>query len=432
MNFQDIELEKGVLGCCFISGEIAEVALEILRPEDFFDSKNELVFRAIQRLSERGSEISTVALVYEMNLQGDGGSEYITQLTGHAIASSSMRFSCERLRELSIRRKLNYFALNIPDLSARLGTLQEFIEAVDVQYNDVLNTTDSSKCRSVDDMSIGLMRQIDAAHSGKLPLGIRTFYSQLDDVFRFMPSRYYVFAARTSIGKTTFALAVANNIATSGVPVLYFSLEMNAEDLTLKLLGMRVEINPSMAQMGRLNNDGLKGFIEGVGELKNLPLYIDDRRQITMTQIRIAARRMKRKKNIGIIFIDHLTQIKHAEGTRDYRLGLNQVSNDIYALAAELDIPIVVLAQIGRIAEAREDKRPRLADIKESGKIEEDCDLAIGLYREDYYKEIDSPYSTLEATIIKNRHGKSRVTSVFEVDKSTGRVTEKGQKIDEY
>jgi replicative DNA helicase len=141
------------------------------------------------------------------------------------------------------------------------------------------------------------------------------------------------------------------------------------------------------------------------------------------------ARRMKRKKNIGIIFIDHLTQIKHSDGTRDYRIGLNQVSNDIYALAAELNVPFVVLAQIGREAEKREDKRPRLADIKESGKIEEDCDLAIGLYREDYYSEADSPYSTLEATILKNRHGKSRITSYFEVDKSTGEVKEKGQTI---
>lgn len=429
MNFYDVGLEKGVLACALYSPNLAEIAIETLKPEDFFDSKNELIYRSILRLSEKGGEVSSISVCSDLNLNHDAGEKYIADVMTYVLPSSSMRYSCERLRELSIRRKMNYFALNIPDLSERSETLQDFIEAVDMQYNDVLATTDTSNCRSVDDVSIGLMTQIDAAHSNKLPVGIRSYYSQLDDVFRFMPSRYYVIAARTSIGKSSFALALANNIATAGVPVLYVSLEMSAEDLTLKLVSMRAGINPTAAQMGRLNNDGLSKFIGGCGDLREFPLYIDDRRQITMTQIRIAARRMKRKKNIGIIFIDHLTQIKHAEGTRDYRIGLNQVSNDIYSLAAELEIPIVVLAQIGREAEKREDKRPRLADIKESGKIEEDCDLAIGLYREDYYSEVDSEFSTLEATILKNRHGKSRITSVFEVDKSTGKVTEKGQRI---
>ncbi len=169
-----------------------------------------MIYRSILRLSEKGDEISSISVCSDLNLNYDSGEKYIADVMTYVLPSSSMRYSCERLKELSIRRKMNYFALNIPDLSERSETLQDFIESVDMQYNDVLTMTDTSNCRSVDDVSIGLMTQIDAAHSNKLPVGIRSYYEQLDDIFRFMPSRYYVNAARTSVGKSSFALALAN------------------------------------------------------------------------------------------------------------------------------------------------------------------------------------------------------------------------------
>ena len=414
----DIDAEKSVLGACMLSKYALQKACESLDCDKFYDDRHAKIFSAIEKLQENKTPLDLVTLTSELQksnkLTEVGGVEYLNEVVNFVPVASNIDQYIKIVEEKAILRNLINTATDI--VSEGYNDNEDVNETLDEAERKILNIVKnrkSSEFRSIQEVMSSTEANLEklAETKGEVT-GLATGWYDLDKLTAGLhENQLIILAARPAIGKTAFALNLATNVAVnSGKTVAIFNLEMGAEQLATRILSSLGQIEGYKLQTGKLLNDDWRRVSEAISQLEDTNLYIDDTPGITIGEIRAKCRRLaSSEKGLSLVVIDYLQLIS---GGKNYGSNRQQevsdISRSLKTLAMELHIPIIALAQLSRQVEAREDKRPLMSDLRESGSIEQDADIVSFLYRDDYYnKEARNSDNTskTELIIAKHRNG---------------------------
>ena len=415
----NIEAEESVLGACFLSKYALEKAIENLTPESFYNEKNAKIFEAMNNLSDEKTpiDITTVTsyLKKKNELNAVGGVEYLTEVLNFVPTASNIDYYIKSVEESSLLRSLILTAEDIASegYNNTDETVNELLDATEKKILNIVKNRKSSEFRSIKDVLSKAQSDLErlSEHKGEIT-GLATGWYDLDRITTGLhPNELIIIAARPAMGKTAFALNLATHVAmTQDKSVALFNLEMSAEQLAMRILASLGQIEANKLRTGNLLNQDWKKLNEAVSRLATTNLVIDDTPGITIGEIRAKCRRLaSSEKGLSLVVIDYLQLIS---GGKNYGANRQQevsdISRSLKTLAMELGVPVIALAQLSRGVEGREEKRPLMSDLRESGSIEQDADIVMFLYRDDYYhKELrtDDNTSISELIIGKHRNG---------------------------
>ncbi|GMA63659.1 replicative DNA helicase [Alicyclobacillus fastidiosus] len=412
---QQVEAEQAVLGAMLISEDAVNEALELLEADDFYRAAHQSIYRAMRDVYDAGQPIDVVTVAAALRTRDDaleqvGGADYLADLAAAMPTALHVTQYAQIVREKALMRRIIAAATDI----AEEGYSQEQ-PAADVladaekkilELGQFQKTRDFTHISDVLETTFERIEQLYAS-DGSIT-GVPTGYSELDRMTSgFQKSDLIIVAARPSVGKTAFALNVAQNVAVrSGVPVAIFSLEMSKDQLVQRMLCAEAYIEGQKLRTGTLDDEDWPKLSMGVSALSNSPIYIDDSPGITVAEMRSKLRRLKLERGLGLVVIDYLQLIHGRRGSGENRQQeISEISRSLKQLARELEVPIVSLGQLSRSVEQRQDKRPMLSDIRESGSIEQDADIVAFLYRDDYYDHETERQNIIEIIIAKQRNG---------------------------
>lgn len=394
---QATDMEHAVLGALMIDKDAFSIVSEILRPETFYEPRNQKIYQAIQTLnmSERPVDIMTVTeqLKKDGTLEDVGGPAYIMELSSHVASSAHIEYHSRVLAQKFMARQLISFASVIEtkafDETQDVDELMQEAEGSLFELSQKNMKKDYTQIDPVIKNAVDVIQKAAANKDGLT--GVPTGYHKLDDITSgWQPSDLVIIAGRPAMGKTSFALSMAKNIAADyQVPMAFFSLEMSNTQLVNRLISNVCEIQGSKILNGQLHPDEWDRLDKRVNNLLGAPLYVDDTPGLSVFELRTKARRLVREHGVKIIMIDYL-QLMNANGMRfsSRQEEVSTISRSLKGLAKELDIPIIALSQLNRGVESREGlegKRPQLSDLRESGAIEQDADMVLFVHRPEYY-----------------------------------------------
>lgn len=419
---QNIDAEQSVIGALLISPDAIGRVTEILRPQSFYRTAHQKIFEAVLTLSERGepADLITVSnyLKTQEQLEEVGGMGYLAELAGSIPTAANVEYYSKIIEEKSLRRELIKSGTEIvglgydetTEVSANLDKAEQSILAI----SQSTRTTDLTHIKEVLQDSYEMISKRYEQQDSLT--GVPTGYYDLDSkTAGLQPSDLIILAARPAMGKTAFCLNLALNVALkTKQPVAIFSLEMSKEQLVQRMLCSEANIDAHRLKTGYLAEADWPRLTEAIGKLAEAPLYIDDTASISSLEVRSKCRRLKTeaKGPLGLVIIDYL-QLMEGKGSENRVQEISQISRSLKALARELHVPVIALSQLSRAVESRNDKRPMLSDLRESGSIEQDADIVMFIYRDDYYNQ-DSPAKNIaEIIIAKHRNGPTGAVELF-------------------
>ena len=420
---QDIEAEQAVLGAIFLDAEALVEAMAQIEPQDFYRRAHQIVFRSMIALNDRNENIDIITLKSQIEsentLEDVGGISYLTELSQVTPTASGVAHYAKIVKDKSTLRELIQAATKIvKEGYSQEGSVEEIVEAAEKGILNVSEKRNSTGFQAISDVLNSTMEHIDRLSQQNEDItGLPTGYPELDKMTAgLQPEELIILAARPAVGKTAFALNIAQNIGTrTDRSVAIFSLEMGAESLVNRMLCAEGTIEASHLRTGQLTEQEWHNLIMAMGSLSNTSIFIDDTPGIKVSEIRARCRRLAQEKgNLGLILIDYL-QLIEGSGRESRQQEVSEISRQLKKLAKELKVPVIALSQLSRSVEQRQDKRPVLSDIRESGSIEQDADIVAFLYREDYYQrqgteedkneEEQAVDDVIEVIIEKNRSG---------------------------
>ncbi|MBW1605001.1 replicative DNA helicase [Lactobacillus sp. Sy-1] len=391
---QNIDAERAVLGAIFLDTESLPDAMEQLQSDDFYKNAHRIIFQAMETLSDRDEKIDllTISNYLESNHQMEdvGGVPYLTELAQSVPTASNIIYYAKIVHNKAVARKLIETATSIATESYNNNDdITSLLDDAETKILSVSDNRDQSGFKAIDDVLKESFNEVNRlSENTDTVTGLSTGFKRLDDITTGLHGgELIILAARPAVGKTAFALNVAQNVATkSDKTVAIFSLEMGAEQLVNRMICAEGSIDANHLRTGNLTNDEWNNLVVAMGSLSNASVYIDDTPGIRMSEIRAKSRRLaKEKGNLGLIVVDYLQLIEG--GNRENRQQeVSAISRQMKKLANELEVPVIALSQLSRGVEQRQDKRPVLSDIRESGSIEQDADIVAFLYRDDYYE----------------------------------------------
>ena len=395
---QATDVERVVLGALMIDKDAFSIISEILRPESFYEPRHQKIFHAIQSLTMEEKPVDIITVTDQLKREGTldeiGGAAYVVELSAQVASSANIEYHAKILSQKSLARQLISYASVIE--TKAFDESQDIDELMQEAESDLftLSQTNMKKDYTQIDPVIAQATEIlqkASANTGDLT-GIPSGYTKLDGITSgWQKSDLVIIAGRPAMGKTSFALSIAKNIAVDHhEPIAFFSLEMNNVQLVNRLISNTCEIAGNKILSGQLTGDEWKRFDTKVRNLMGTPIYIDDTPGLSIFELRTKARRLVREKGVKIIMIDYL-QLMNANGMRfgNRQEEVSTISRSLKGLAKELDIPVLALSQLSRNVENRdglEGKRPQLSDLRESGAIEQDADLVLFVHRPEYYR----------------------------------------------
>jgi len=400
---QNLEAEQTVLGSILVSNEIYDEITDI--NEDFFYNPiNKKIFRVINNLMQKGLLANPITLKNffsdENELNEIGGSEYLIKLTKFSTSKLQIKYYTNLLHDLKIRRNLIEISKQILEDSANKNSeinSEQIIEGAEKKLFDIAERGKFNK--SYIEFKEALVQTIAMASSAYKNeegiVGVPSGLKDLDDRLGGLHKQdLIIIAGRPSMGKTALATNIAFNAAKiirnreKNSSIIFFSLEMSSEQLSTRILSEQARIKSNDIRRGKINQDDFEKFIETSKSLENLPLFIDDTPAITISTLSNRARRIKRLHGLELIVVDYIQLMKSGNYRNDGRVQeIAEITQGLKALAKELDVPILALSQLSRAVEQRDDKKPQLSDLRESGSIEQDADVVMFVYREEYYLE---------------------------------------------
>lgn len=419
---QDIEAEQAVLGAIFLDAEALVEAMAQIEPQDFYRRAHQIVFRSMIALNDRNENIDIITLKSQIEsentLEDVGGISYLTELSQVTPTASGVAHYAKIVKDKSTLRELIQAATKIvKEGYSQEGSVEEIVEAAEKRILNVSEKRNSTGFQAISDVLNSTMEHIDRlSQQNEEITGLPTGYPELDKMTAgLQPEELIILAARPAVGKTAFALNIAQNIGTrTDRSVAIFSLEMGAESLVNRMLCAEGTIEAGHLRTGQLTEQEWHNLIMAMGSLSNTSIFIDDTPGIKVSEIRARCRRLAQEKgNLGLILIDYL-QLIEGSGRESRQQEVSEISRQLKKLAKELKVPVIALSQLSRSVEQRQDKRPVLSDIRESGSIEQDADIVAFLYREDYYQrqgtedkneEEQAVNDVIEVIIEKNRSG---------------------------
>ncbi len=415
---QNLEAERSVLGSMFLSKYAIQKATDSLSANNFYLEKNGKIFDVLKEMYNNHIAIDITTLSNELKnknlLKEIGGVEYLAEIMEEVPTASNIDHYIKIVQDKSILRNLINEATNIVTLGyTNELSVEDTLDKAESRILNVVKNRRSAEFKNMPEVLTSFQSNLEllAANKGKIS-GLSTGFYDIDNMTNGLkPSELIILAARPSMGKTALALNIATNVATSGKSVIIFTLEMPAEQLISRMVSSVGQINAQKLQNGDLQNQDWKRVNEAMSRLGETTIYIDDSPGVTIGDIKAKSRRVAATdENLALIVIDYLTLIDGGgkySGNRQQEV--SEISRALKTLALELKIPILTLAQLSRSPESREDKRPNLSDLRESGSIEQDADIVAFIYRDDYYNpasKIDDNMSRSEVIIRKNRSGK--------------------------
>ncbi len=410
---QNLEAEMSVLGAMIMKEEAIDRALEFLEGESFYHGAHRKIFSAILDLYDKGKAVDLVTLSEglrkQQDLEGVGGAAYLTSLMNSVPTAANVEYYARIVQEKAILRRLINTATQI--VTESYSDRQEVDFFLDKVESLIFNI--SQRRIRQDFVRLGelIHDSIELAETltqrKQLVTGIPTGFIDLDTLTSgLQPSDLIIVAGRPSMGKTSLAIDIALHAGgEKKIPVAFFSMEMSKEQLVQRMLCSEARVNAHKLRTGFLESDAFARLANTAGRLAESPIFIDDSPGISSLEVRAKSRRLKSKENIGLIIIDYLQLMQGRFGSENRQQEISEISRSLKSLARELSIPVLALSQLSRAVESREDRRPRLADLRESGAIEQDADLVALLLREEYYRETEENKGMAELNIAKQRNG---------------------------
>jgi len=456
----DIEVEQALLGAMLVDNQAIERISSILKAEDFYDPLHQRIYEVMAASADRGGVVMTpltlhAAMKADPGLMEVGGHAYLAGLVQAAPALPNVRDYARILHDLAVRRTLIRIGEDIVNTAYEAPHDKPPKAQIEEAEKALYQISESSKYGAGPiDFAESLRRTVELAEKaqarGGRISGLATGFTDIDGLLGgLQPSDLIILAGRPGMGKSSLATNMAFHAARAyvqdleagaevprGAPVLLFSLEMAAQQLAARILSEQTEIEMWKIRNGRFSENEWEKFVLAMQDLSSLPLYIDDTGGISIAQIAARARRMKREKNIGCVMIDHI-QLVAGSGRPENRVQeITEISKSLKVLAKDLDVPVVALSQLSRGVDARDDKRPVLSDLRESGSIEQDADVVMFIYREEYYLKSREPdpsspdhakwlekceraHRRAEVLVEKHRHGATNRIDLFFDDRFT-------------
>ena len=431
---QAVEVEEAVLGSMLIEHEAATIALQMLRPEDFYKPAHRMIFETIYELYERDNPLDLLTVENELRdknqLDQVGGSSYLSDLTRSVSSAANIDYHSQIIAEKAIKRNLILGCTDIiKNAYDTTSDAYDVLDSAEQRIFDLSNTKSRANAQAIGDVLKDTLQYLEDIR-GK-PSGLTGVPTGLDVdnlTAGFQPGDLIIVAARPSMGKTAFVLTAARNAALHmdenlQTNVALFSLEMSNQSLVQRLLTMEGRIDAQSARSGRLKDDEFKRLIDAASRLFTARIFIDDTPGLSIMELRTKARRLKSEHDIGIVVVDYLqlmTASVRDNSNREQEIAT--ISRGLKALAKELNVPVVALSQLSRAVEQRGgDKRPQLSDLRESGSIEQDADVVMFLYRPEYYgitttAEGHSTKGLAEIIVGKQRNGPTGARRLFFVE----------------
>ncbi|KRL06341.1 replicative DNA helicase [Liquorilactobacillus hordei DSM 19519] len=395
---QNVGAEQAVLGAVFLRSESLVEAMEYLQPEDFYKRAHQIIFQAMIDLNNQDEVIDVITInnYLTANQQVDdvGGVAYIAELAAAVPTAANVAYYARIVEEKALLRRLIATATNIVTQTySQDDDVPSLLDDAERQIMEVSERRNRTGFKPINEVLNSTMEEIDRLYQQDEEVtGLPTGYPDLDKMTAgLQPDNLIILAARPAVGKTAFALNIAQNIGTkTDSTVAIFSLEMSAESLVNRMLCAEGSINANHLRTGQLEADEWQKLVVAMGSLSQASIYIDDTPGIKMAEIRAKCRRLaKEKGELGLIVVDYL-QLIEGSNKESRQQEVSEISRQLKKLAKELSVPIIALSQLSRGVEQRQDKRPVLSDIRESGSIEQDADIVAFLYRDDYYERSES------------------------------------------
>ena len=409
---QSIEAEQSVIGSMIIDkGAIAKVA-EKLTEEDFYRDGHKVIYRAIIEMFKNDMAVDVITLLEYLKsadqLEKAGGVTYVTELSSSVASTANLSSYMKIVEEKSTLRKLIKSATKIiEDSYNKQGEVEKVLDSAQKKIFDISEKKSSSDFEQLNTVLERGFLEIERLFNNKGDItGIGSGFSDLDaKTSGFQKGDMVLIAARPSMGKTTFALNIAENAALKeGKSVVIFSLEMSKEQLAYKLLCSEASVDLVKLRTGTLEDNDWESIARATGPLSKAKIYIDDTAGVSVMEMRSKCRRLKMEYGIDLILIDYL-QLMSGSSSENRQQEVSEISRSIKALAKEMECPVIALSQLSRAPEQRADHRPMLSDLRESGSIEQDADVVMFLYRDEYYNKETEDKNTAECIIAKQRNG---------------------------
>ncbi len=412
---QNVEAEQSVLGTILLSDHSLSTVLEVIISEDFYKDSHKLIFEAMIVLFEKNEpqDIITISNLLKDNNQLDdaGGIGYLATLTSIVPVTSNLLYYAKIIRQKAVLR--NLITVNT-DIASRCydeqGDIDVLVDEAEQAIFEIARSKSDQGFTALKDIVPEAFASVEQlAQRKEMITGVPTGFPELDKMTAgLQPSDLIILAGRPSMGKTAFAMNIAQNAAVvNKIGVAVFSLEMSKEQLTMRLLCSTGHVDSQRVRTGRLQDDDWPKLARAVGMLEESPMYIDDTAAISVLEMRAKVRRLSAQHPLGLIIVDYL-QLMQGRGKIENRTQeISEISRSLKAMAKELKVPVIALSQLNRSLESRTDKRPMMSDLRESGAIEQDADVICFIYRDEVYnKAEDNPQKGISEIIIgKQRNG---------------------------
>lgn len=413
------ESEESVLGAILMSNDAASEVMDKLVPEDFYIPSHQAIFSAIRDLFNANQAIDAITVAEELRrieqLERVGGVGGITRLLDVVPSAANVEFYAGIVEEHSQRRELMKAGSTITDYAMRLD--DEIHDVLDRSEQTVLGVAGrkvGDSMQPIGPLFFSALEELELLEAqGSDVTGLTTGFSDLDKKLTGLhPANLIIIAARPAMGKSALTANIAMNVAVDhGRPVAIFSLEMSKEEVAQRMLCSKARIDSMKLKTGQIGEMAWPRLTDAAGRLYEAPVFIDDSPVVTVTDIRAKSRRLKRKRGLDLIVIDYM-QLMHGANRENRQQEIAEISRSLKNLARELEVPIIAVSQLNRNLESREDKRPRLGDLRESGSLEQDADVVMFIYRDEYYNEQSDDRGVAEVMVAKHRAGSTGVVKM--------------------
>lgn len=410
----DIEAEQAVLGSMLTDKDAVISAIEVLKEDAFYREDNKAIYAAILSLYNRSEPIDIITLKAELTAEGKfekvGGLEYLAELPEKVPTTANVEKYIKIVEEKAALRELIKTANEIIELGYDpTEDLDMIMDNAEKKIFNIMQNKNQKGYAPIKDVLVDTFAQLEELYNQKQHItGVATGFVDLDyKTAGLHNSDLVLIAARPAMGKTAFAVNIATNAAVRGnVPVAMFSLEMSKEQLVNRILCSEAMVDSNKVRTGKIEDEDWIKIAGAIGPLSEAQMFIDDTPGISINEIRAKCRKLKLEKNIGLVVIDYL-QLVQGTGKRgsSREQEISEISRSLKILAKEIEVPVIALSQLSRAVEARPDHRPMLSDLRESGSIEQDADIVMFLYRDDYYNEDSEKKNQAEVIIAKQRAG---------------------------
>ncbi len=411
----DIDAEQAVLGSMITDKDAVNSAIETLKEDAFYREDNKAIYQAIVNLYSKSEPIDIITLKDELEsmdkFEQVGGFEYLASLPDKVPTTANVQKYIKIVEEKSILRNLIKTANEIIELGYNpTEDVEDIMDGAEKKIFDIMQSKNQKGYTPIKDVLVESFTKLEELYNRKQHItGVPTGFAELDyKTAGLHGSELILVAARPAMGKTAFALNIATNAALRGnAPVAIFSLEMSKDQLVNRILCSEAMVDSNKVRTGKLGEDDWVKLAGAIGPLSEAEMYIDDTPGISVMEIRTKCRKLKMEKNIGLVVIDYLQLVQGNKRTTSREQEISEISRSLKILAKEINVPVIALSQLSRAVEQRPDHRPMLSDLRESGAIEQDADIVMFLYRDDYYNKESEKKDIAEVIIAKQRGGQT-------------------------